>query len=206
MRTRVYWMGELLASPPGSQRDGGRGVAHHATRRITAGARPRQATAAKSFAAVLLITLLGGLAGCAATGGGRGAGNGTETVAGSGASAAGIVEGVERERFAAMVAVDRPRLERMLADSLRYCHSNGRCETKDEFLANLVSGQMRYRSIEVLEMQPRPVGTAMLVQGRIAIEAEQAGQPLSLELAYTDVYESRSGVWQMVAWQSTRLP
>lgn len=148
---------------------------------------------------------LGGVGGCARMGGGPDdAGN--SAVAGSGVSAAGVVEGVERERFAAMVAVDRPKLERMLADSLKYCHSNGRCETKAEFIGNLESGQMKYRSIRVLEIQPRPVGTAMLVQGLLAVEAEQAGEPLSLRLAYTDVYESRGGVWQMVAWQSTRLP
>lgn len=159
--------------------------------------------------AVLLAAcvVLGGAGGCAGTRGGPGAGaNGDAAVPGSGVSAAGVVEGVERERFAAMVAVDRPKLERMLADSLKYCHSNGRCETKSEFIGNLLSGQMKYRSIQVLEIQPRPVGTAMLVQGRVAIEAEQAGEPLSLRLAYTDVYESRDGVWQMVAWQSTRLP
>jgi hypothetical protein len=149
--------------------------------------------------------VLGGVGGCAGTGGVRG-GNGDPAVAGSGVSAAGVVEGVERERFAAMVAVDRPKLERMLADSLKYCHSNGRCETKAEFIGNLLSGQMKYRSIQVLEIQPRAVGTAMLVQGRLAIEAEQAGEPLSLRLSYTDVYESRGGIWQMVAWQSTRLP
>lgn len=149
--------------------------------------------------------LLGGVAGCAGTGGQRDDAGGS-AVAGSGVSAAGVVEGVERERFAAMVAVDRPKLERMLADSLKYCHSNGRCESKAEFIGNLQSGQMKYRSIQVLEIQPRPVGTAMLVQGRLAIEAEQAGEPLSLRLSYTDVYESRGGIWQMVAWQSTRLP
>lgn len=148
--------------------------------------------------------VLGGVGGCAGIGGGRDAGD--SAVAGPGVSAAGVVEGVERQRFAAMVAVDRPKLERMLADSLKYCHSNGRCETKAEFIDNLESGQMKYRSIRVLEIRPRPVGTAMLVQGRVAIEAEQAGEPLSLQLAYTDVYESRGGIWQMVAWQSTRLP
>jgi hypothetical protein len=149
--------------------------------------------------------VLAGVGGCAGIGGGPDDA-GDPAVAGSGVSAAGVVEGVERERFAAMVAVDRPGLERMLADSLKYCHSNGRCESKAEFIGNLLSGQMKYRSIEVLEIQPRPVGTAMLVQGRLAIEAEQAGEPLSLRLAYTDVYESRGGIWQMVAWQSTRLP
>jgi hypothetical protein len=146
-----------------------------------------------------------GVGGCAG-GSMRSGADGSATGSGSGATAVGVVEGVERERFAAMVAVDRGKLDRLLADSLRYCHSNGRCETKAEFVANLVSGQMKYRSIQVLEILPRPVGTAMLVQGRLAIEAEQAGEPLSLRLSYTDVYESRGGVWQMVAWQSTRLP
>ncbi len=147
------------------------------------------------------LALLGG-AGCAGSGGSRD----SAAVGTDGVSAAGIVEGVERERFAAMVAVDRPKLERMLSDSLRYCHSSGACESKAEFLANLTSGQMQYRSIEVQELQPRPVGTAVLVQGRLAIEAQQAGQPLSLRLGFTDVYELRGGIWQMVAWQSTRLP
>jgi hypothetical protein len=154
---------------------------------------------------VAACLVLAGAGGCAGFGGGRDE-SGNPAVAASGVSAAGVVEGVERERFAAMVAVDRPKLERMLADSLNYCHSNGRCEGKAEFMGNLESGQMKYRSIQVLAIQPRPVGTAMLVQGVLAIEAEQAGEPLSLRLAYTDVYESRGGIWQMVAWQSTRLP
>jgi hypothetical protein len=163
----------------------------------------RSAARPAPFTGLLVLAMLAGVAGCA--GGGVRDGDATAG-ARSGASAAGIVEGVERERFAAMVAVDRVKLDAMLADSLRYCHSNGRCETKAEFVGNLVSGQMKYRSIQVLEILPRPVGTAMLVQGRVAIDAEQGGQPLSMQLTYTDVYESRGGVWQMVAWQSTRLP
>jgi Domain of unknown function (DUF4440) len=154
---------------------------------------------------VLTACVVLGLGGCAGIGGARAAAD-AAAVPGSGASATGVVEGVERERFAAMMAVDRAKLERLLAESLKYCHSNGRCETKAEFIGNLVSGQMKYRSIQVLEIQPRAVGNAMLVQGRLAIEAEQAGQPLAMQLVYTDVYESRGGVWQLVAWQSTRLP
>ena len=182
MRTADCGMGERLEARVGGNRA-------FATR----GVRARLALAC--------CVVLAGLVGCAAGGGGAGAGAGT-----AGASAVGIVEGVERERFAAMVAGDRVKLERVLGESLKYCHSNGNCETKAQFMANLASGQMKYKAIQVLELQLRPVGSAMLVQGRIAIEAEQAGQPLSLKLVYTDVYESRGGVWQMVAWQSTRLP
>ncbi len=161
-------------------------------------ARPRRLRSLRSAAALPLMVAL---AGCVAAGG-----SGTAVPTAAAVSAIGIVEGVERERFAAMVAADRSKLERMLGESLRYCHSNGQCESKAEFLANLASGQMKYRAIRILEIRPRPVGTAMLVQGRLAIDAEQAGKALDLQLVYTDVYENRDGVWQMVAWQSTRLP
>jgi len=171
---------------------------------VAVGGDVRTRVPARAAALVAGIALLVAIAGCAGRGASRGEGDAAVVV--SGASAVGIVEGVERERFAAMVAVDRAGLERMLGESLKYCHSNGTCETKAQFLANLASGQMKYRAIRVLEIQPRPVGTAMLVQGRVAIDAEQAGQPLKLQLVYTDVYELRDGVWQMVAWQSTRLP
>jgi len=146
-----------------------------------AASRGAGAAARRGLALLAALALLGSV-GCAGSVGSREAG---ASAAGTpGVSAAGLVEGVERGRFVAMVAVDRPKLERMLADSLRYCHSSGRCETKAEFLASLLSGQMKYRSIE----------------------AQQAGEPLSLRLSFTDVYELRGGIWQMVAWQSTRLP
>ena len=121
---------------------------------------------------------------------------------------AAVIEKIERERFAAMTAVDRGQLERLLAASLRYCHSDGRCETKTEFIDNLVSGRMRYHSIEMLQLEARPVGpAAMLVQGRIAVDAQSEGRPARFRLVYTDVYErQRDGGWQLVAWQSTRLP
>jgi hypothetical protein len=33
-----------------------------------------------------------------------------------------------------------------------------------------------------------------------------AGEEQKIHLRYTDVWAKRAGAWQMVAWQSTRLP
>lgn len=94
----------------------------------------------------------------------------------------------------------------MLSDDLVYCHSTGRCETRAEFLEALRNGAMLYRRIAVRALQTRAIGDAVLVHGRIDLEAEMQGAPARLQLLYTDVYVRRDGRWQLVAWQSTRAP
>jgi len=166
----------------------------------TAASRGTGAAARRGLA---VLTILGSL-GCAGSGAARQADAAIACT--PGLSAAGIVEGVQCERFAAMVAVDRPKLERMLADSLRYCRSNGRCETKAEFLANLFIGANEVPFDRGPETAAAAGGHRHAGAGGLAIQAQQAGEPLSLRLSFTDVYELRAGIWQMVAWQSTRLP
>lgn len=116
------------------------------------------------------------------------------------------VEALERQRFAALERNDLPALEQALAADLVYCHSNARCETRAQFLAALRDGSMRYRRVEVLELRARNVGGAVLLHGRIDLDAEMAGSAARMQLVYTDVWAQRDGRWQLIAWQSTRAP
>jgi len=113
---------------------------------------------------------------------------------------------LERARFAAMTRPDLNALVAMLADDLVYCHSDGQCETKVEFLETIRSERIRYRAIEVLELRPRVVGDAVVVHGSIAIDGVLGGQSRKLRIVFTDVYAHRDSRWQLIAWQSTRLP
>jgi len=122
------------------------------------------------------------------------------------ADAIATVEALERERFAALERNDLPALEQALAADLVYCHSTARCESRAEFLAALRDGSMRYRRIELLELRGRATGDAVLLHGRIALDAEMAGQQARMQLVYTDVWARRDGRWQLIAWQSTRAP
>jgi Domain of unknown function (DUF4440) len=113
---------------------------------------------------------------------------------------------METERFAAMVRRDVSALEPMLGDDLIYCHSHGECETKTEFLETIRSGRLEYRAIEVLQMRPRVAGDAVVVNGSIGLQGVADGQTRNMRVAFTDVYARRKGRWQLIAWQSTRLP
>lgn len=116
------------------------------------------------------------------------------------------VAALERARFAALQANDLARLEPMLAADLRYCHSTGICETRAEFLDALRSGRLRYRRIDVLALEPRALGAAVLIHGRLDLEVESRGNIMPMQLVYTDAYALRAGRWQLIAWQSTRAP
>jgi ketosteroid isomerase-like protein len=116
------------------------------------------------------------------------------------------VEQVERRRFAAMVAQDIAALESMLAKELTYGHSNGEFQDKAQFLDTVRNGRLRYEAIGVQELEVRNYEKVAILTGRILISGRAGDQPVMLNLRYTDVYVNRDGRWQLVAWQSTRLP
>ena len=143
----------------------------------------------------ILITLgsLALLAACAATSAGHGS--------------IEQVKQVERQRFAAMTAPDLAALAPLLADELHYCHSTGEVQDKPQFLEALRSGQRRYSAIELREFQARLYGDVAIGNGLVTVHVSKDGGPLmTLELRYADAYVWRDGRWQLVTWQSTRLP
>ena len=113
---------------------------------------------------------------------------------------------LDAARFLAMTRGDVAELNRILADDLVYTHSSGRVENKKEFIASIEQGTLKYVSIQNEEATARIYGDAALISGRAKVTISSGGQQQSFVLRYLDVYAKRGGKWQMVAWQSTRLP
>jgi ketosteroid isomerase-like protein len=116
------------------------------------------------------------------------------------------IEAVERARFAAMTRQDVAALDSMLTPDVLYCHSNGMCEDKGQFLATIRGGNIRYKDIRVEKIHARPAAGTYILNGTITVDGEQNGTPMTLRIVYTDVYVKRDGRWQLAAWQSTRIP
>jgi ketosteroid isomerase-like protein len=120
------------------------------------------------------------------------------------------VEAVERQRFEAQVKKDYAALEKILADDLLYVHSNGKSDTKASFIASIKEGKSVYNKIDVEEMVVRPYNNqkAAIINGVINVTQNPVdGKPTYLHLRYTVVYIKNKGKgWQMVTWQSLRLP
>jgi hypothetical protein len=115
------------------------------------------------------------------------------------------VQQAERQRFTALTAQNLAALDPLLADELLYCHSNGQVENKQQFLETVRTGRIRYESIDMHEFQARLYGEVAVGTGYITVQGSLGGQPMTLELRYTDVYAWRAGHWQLINWQSTRI-
>ena len=106
-----------------------------------------------------------------------------------------------------MVRADTAALHLLLATDLTYTHTTGEKQDRTAFLRSLGGGELRYKSIAPSERGVRFVGAdAAVVVGRSRMQVESAGQLRAFSIRYLAVYQRADGAWQLVAWQSTRLP
>ncbi len=109
-------------------------------------------------------------------------------------------------RFKAMVRGDRAALRMVLSDQLTYTHSSGRHDTKAQFLASLGMGQLSYKSIIPEARAVRIYSGVGIVTGTARMEITARGQDAHFRIRYLAVYIRAEDRWQMVVWQSTRVP
>jgi hypothetical protein len=120
--------------------------------------------------------------------------------------AEGDVRQAERDRFAAMVKGDVGTLDKLLAPELSYTHSNAQVQDKGGFIAAIKSGTIKYLSIDPSEVNVVVFGNTAVVTGGASLHVLQNGTDLTIKIRYTNTQINRTGSWQMVAWQATRLP
>jgi len=113
---------------------------------------------------------------------------------------------LDKKRMAAMCAKDAGALREILADDLVYTHSSARLDTKQSLIGNMEAGSTVYQSIEASDVVAQDLGSAVVLTGVAKITVSSNGRPNTFGVRFTDVYANRGGSWQMVTWQSTRLP
>ena len=111
---------------------------------------------------------------------------------------------LHRSKFNWMVEEQLDSLSAVLSEDLKYIHSNGWIETKAEVLENIESGHLGYREIIIEEENVRYFGKTGIVTGRGLFRVALDGDPLEIELLYTEVYHKRDGEWELVQRHACR--
>jgi hypothetical protein len=106
------------------------------------------------------------------------------------------VRAVELHRFKALTGPDIAALDLILGDDLTYTHSDGHVDSKTSYLDAVGSGKLKYISIMPNELKI----------GQADFKSENNGKNETMKLRFTDAYVRRQGRWQLVAWESTRVP
>ena len=113
---------------------------------------------------------------------------------------------LDRKRMNAMAQKDIATLNALLSDYLVYTHSTARLDTKKSLIEAMESGRTVYTGVKPSDVKAQDLGNAVVLTGTARISVMSNGRPNSFGVRFTDVYANNGGQWQMVAWQSTRLP
>ncbi|HEY8874706.1 MAG TPA: nuclear transport factor 2 family protein [Stellaceae bacterium] len=113
---------------------------------------------------------------------------------------------LDKKRMSAMAQKDIATLNELISDDLIYTHSTARLDTKKSLIGNMESGSTVYTSVVPSDVKAQDLGDTVVLTGTCRIGVNSGGRANSFGVRFTDVYAKKGGRWQMVTWQSTRLP
>lgn len=116
-----------------------------------------------------------------------------------------IIE-LDQKRMIAMGQKDVATLNELIADDLVYTHSSARQDTKQSLIAAMESGATVYTSVVPSEVKAQDFGDTVVLTGVARISVNAGGKANHFGVRFTDVYANKAGRWQLVTWQSTKLP
>jgi Domain of unknown function (DUF4440) len=113
---------------------------------------------------------------------------------------------IDAQRMTAMSQGDVGTLNALIADELVYTHSSARLDTKQSLIENMQSGKTRYTAVVPSDVKAQDYGDTVVLTGVARISVNSGGNAMNFGVRFTDVWVNKGGNWQMVAWQSTKLP
>ncbi len=116
-----------------------------------------------------------------------------------------IIE-LDKKRMTAMGQKDIATLNELLSDDLIYTHSSARLDTKQSLIGAMESGKTVYTAVVPSDVKAQDCGDAVVLTGVARISVKAGAEERSFSVRFADVYAKKGGKWQMVTWQSTRLP
>ena len=113
---------------------------------------------------------------------------------------------LDAQRMTAMSTRDIGTLNALIADELVYTHSSARLDTKKSLIDNMQTGKTVYTAVVPSDVEAQDYGDTVVLTGVARISVNSGGNAMNFGVRFTDVWANKSGNWQMVAWQSTKLP
>jgi hypothetical protein len=126
--------------------------------------------------------------------------------AGQSQDAGRLIMDLSRKKFDWMINRRLDSLDGILDDRLKFIHSNGWIQTKQEVIADLKSEKLVYQHIELREMEVRVFEKTAIVTGKGKFSGAVNAVPFSSDLLFTEVYVLNNEGWRLVSRHSNKQP
>lgn len=111
----------------------------------------------------------------------------------------------DQARLAALMAGDGVALGKLMSDELKFVHSDGRIESKAEYVRNVMAGDTAYADAKTADVSAlRPSADVVILIGAQEMRKRLGPTWSEIKLRYMAVWRNENGTWRMFAWQSMR--
>jgi alkyl hydroperoxide reductase subunit AhpF len=121
------------------------------------------------------------------------------------ADEAAVTENVEVLRKAIFDA-DKAKLEQVSSSQISYGHSDGRVETKEQFINGVMTRKQVVKSLAFPDLKVAVVGNAAMARHIWLSESELEGKTTHTKIGVLQVWQKQDGGWKLLARQGFRLP
>ncbi len=98
------------------------------------------------------------------------------------------------------------KLDQVTAAQISYGHSDGRVETKEQFINAVMTRKQTVKSLAFPELKVAVVGDAAIARHIYLAESELDGKATTTRIGALQVWQKQNGGWKLLARQGFRLP
>ena len=121
------------------------------------------------------------------------------------ADEAALAQAIETLRKAQLEA-DKAKLEQVTAAQISYGHSDGRVETKEQFINGVMTRKQVVKSLDFPDLKVAVVGNAAIARHIYLGESEREGKQTTTRIGALQLWQKQDGGWKLLARQGFRLP
>ena len=129
----------------------------------------------------------------------------SSSVGAQGSDEAAVTQSVETLRKA-LLEPDKAKLAQVTSDQISYGHSDGRVETKEQFINGVMTRKQVVKSLAFPDLKLSVVGNAAIVRHIYLSESELDGKATTTRIGALQVWQKQDGAWKLLARQGFRLP
>ena len=101
---------------------------------------------------------------------------------------------------------DKAKLDQVAASQISYGHSDGRVETKEQFINGVMTRKQTQKSLAFPELKVFVVGDTAVARHIYLGESELDGKQNTTRIGALQVWQKQAGGWKLLARQGFRLP
>jgi ketosteroid isomerase-like protein len=120
------------------------------------------------------------------------------------ADEAAVAQSIEALRQG-VLQQDKAKLDQVCASQISYGHSDGRSETKEQFINGVMTRKQVQKSLTFPEMKVFVVGNNAIARHIYLGESELDGKQSTTRIGALQVWQKQDGGWKLLARQGFKL-